>query len=320
MKKVALIIPCYNEEEVILKSYNRTKQALSVIKAPTEIIFVNDGSKDKTGDILDMLASKDPDIKVIHFSRNFGHQPAVTAGINNCDADIAIIIDADMQDPPELISEMLSLYEKEQANVIYCVRKSREGETMFKRFTAKMFYRALNKMSETEFPLDTGDFRLIDRKVMNEFNKFKERGKYIRGIISWVGFKQIPFYYEREARLAGETKYPLGKMVKFATTAMLYFSRKPLRIAIGMGFFTVLIGIMLGIWVTLGKIYGFSHSQIGWTSTITATIFFGGVQLLTIGVLGQYIGILFNEVKARPEYIIDEKRNFDKDKPVDSNN
>jgi dolichol-phosphate mannosyltransferase len=235
----------------------------------------------------------------------------VTAGINHCDADLAVIIDADMQDPPELIPEILKLQEKEEADVVYCVRKSREGESLFKKLTAKMFYRTLNYMSDVDFPVDTGDFRLINRKVIEQFNQLKERGKYIRGLISWVGFKQVPFYYERESRIAGETKYPLSKMWKFASTAMLYFSKKPLHLAMSLGFVAVFVGIVLAVWFTLGKIYGFSHAEIGWTSIMTSIIFFGGVQLLTVGVLGQYIGILFDEIKARPEYIIAEKKNFE---------
>lgn len=310
MKKLTVIVPCYNEELVIAESYRRTKEALSVLPNPTEILYINDGSRDKTRRMLDDIALSDPQVKVIHFSRNFGHQPAVTAGINNCDADLAVILDADMQDSPELIPSMLELQEKEGANVVYCVRKSRRGESLFKKLTSKAFYRLLNYMSEVNFPLDTGDFRMIDRKIMDQFDRFRERGKYIRGLISWLGYKQVPFYYEREARIAGETKYPFSKMLKFASTAMLYFSKKPLRLAISLGFIAVLVGIVLAVWFTLGKIYGFSNAETGWTSIMTSVIFFGGVQLLTVGVLGQYIGILFDEIKARPEYIIDEKKNF----------
>lgn len=311
MEKVAVIVPCYNEEAVLRESYRRTKAALAHLSNPTEIIYVNDGSRDRTRALLDEIAAADPSVKVIHFSRNFGHQPAVTAGIHHCDADWAIIIDADMQDPPELIPDILALREKEQANVVYCVRLSRDGESRFKLLTAKWFYRLFNSMSEVRFPLDTGDFRLIDRKVMDEFGRFSEHGKYIRGLISWIGFKQVPFYYERKARIAGETKYPLRKMLSFASNAMLYFSKKPLKLATGLGFLSVLVGIILAVWFTLGKIYGFSNAEVGWTSIMTSIIFFGGVQLLTVGVLGQYVGILFDEIKARPEYIIDEKRNFD---------
>ena len=311
MEKVAVIVPCYNEEAVLRESYRRTKAALAHLSNPTEIIYINDGSRDRTRALLDEIAAADPSVKVIHFSRNFGHQPAVTAGIHHCDADWAIIIDADMQDPPELIPDILALREKEQANVVYCVRLSRDGESRFKLLTAKWFYRLFNSMSEVHFPLDTGDFRLIDRKVMNEFSRFSEHGKYIRGLISWIGFKQVPFYYERKARIAGETKYPLRKMLSFASNAMLYFSKKPLKLATGLGFLSVLVGIILAVWFTLGKIYGFSNAEVGWTSIMTSIIFFGGVQLLTVGGLGQYVGILFDEIKARPEYIVDEKRNFD---------
>lgn len=310
MEKVAVIVPCYNEEAVLRESYRRTKAALAHLSNPAEIIYINDGSRDQTRALLDEIAAADPSVKVIHFSRNFGHQPAVTAGIHHCDADWAIIIDADMQDPPELIPDILALREKEQANVVYCVRLSRDGESRFKLLTAKWFYRLFNSMSEVHFPLDTGDFRLIDRKVMNEFSRFSEHGKYIRGLISWIGFKQVPFYYERKARIAGETKYPLRKMLSFASNAMLYFSKKPLKLATGLGFLSVLVGIILAVWFTLGKIYGFSNAEVGWTSIMTSIIFFGGVQLLTVGVLGQYVGILFDEIKARPEYIVDETRNF----------
>jgi len=310
MKKLAVIVPCYNEELVIAESYRRTKAVMEKLSILTEIIYINDGSRDKTRDILNEIASKDTHVKVIHFSRNFGHQPAVTAGINNCDADLAVIMDVDMQDPPELIPDILELQEREQANVVYCVRKSRSGESVFKKLTAKMFYRFLNNMSEVQFPVDTGDFRMVDRKIMDQFDRFQERGKYIRGLISWLGYKQVPFYYEREARIAGETKYPISKMLKFASTAMLYFSKKPLRIVVGLGFIAVVLGLLLALYFAVGKIYGFSNAETGWTSIMTTVIFFGGVQLLTVGVLGQYIGVLFDEIKARPEYVIDEKRNF----------
>jgi len=310
MEKLSVIIPCFNEEASIGESYQRTKKVLDLLDYTTEIIYVNDGSHDRTRIILDDIAATDPTVKVIHFSRNFGHQPAISAGIKHCDADWAIILDADMQDPPELIPEILGLCKKEQANSVYCVRKSREKERWLKKQTSKLFYRTMNRMSEVKFPLDTGDFRLIDRKIMDEFNRMHEHGKYIRGLISWIGFKQVPFYYERKARFAGETKYPIHKMIGFATTALMYFSKKPLQMATGLGFFAVVIGICLALWVFLGKLLGFSNAETGWTSIITIIIFFGGVQLLTIGVLGQYIGVLFDEIKDRPEYIVDEKRNF----------
>jgi len=311
MQTLSVIVPCYNEEEVIEEFYNRTKQVLlSMPDIESNIIFVNDGSKDNTRYMLNMLAAQDEHIKVIHFSRNFGHQPAVTSGLNNCDSNFAVIMDADLQDPPELIPQLLETLWKDEANVVYCVRKQRKGETRFKKWTASMFYKTMNRLSEVEFPRNTGDFRLIDNKALTAFNSLKERGKYIRGLITWIGFKQVPFYYDRDARFAGETKYPLSKMMKFASIALLYFSKKPLLLAVGLGFVGVMIGIVYALWIWLGHLFGFLGAITGWTSLMIVIIFFGGVQLLTIGVLGQYIGVLFDEVKNRPEYIIDEKINF----------
>ena len=312
METLSVIVPCYNEEAVIAESYSRLKKVLDGITTlQTEIIFINDGSKDRTAEMLSAIAAADKQVKVLHFSRNFGHQPAVTAGIHNCTSDLAVIIDADLQDPPELIPELVATQKLEQANVVYCVRDKRKGESVFKKLSARLFYRSMNYLSEVDFPLDTGDFRLIDKQVMAEFKKFREKGKYIRGIISWIGFKQVPFVYQRQARFAGETKYPLSKMIQFASTAMLYFSKKPLKLATGLGFITVLIGIVYAVYTLVGKIVGYTHALSGWSSLIILIVFFGGVQLLTVGVLGQYIGILFDEVKDRPEYIIDKKENID---------
>ncbi|HML64439.1 MAG TPA: glycosyltransferase family 2 protein [Dysgonomonas sp.] len=312
MQTLSVIVPCYNEEAVIQEFYRRTKEVLnSLDDVVGYIIFINDGSKDNTRYILDHIASQDDKARVIHFSRNFGHQPAVTAGMNLCKTDLAVIIDADLQDPPELIPDLIETQRKEEASVVYCVRKKREGETAFKKATAKLFYRTMNNLSEVEFPEDTGDFRLVDRKAINAFNGLKEKGKYIRGLISWIGFKQVPFYYNRDARFAGETKYPLKKMLSFAKKALLYFSKKPLMLSISLGSIAFFIGIIYGLWVWLGHLLGFTNVITGWTSTIIIIIFFGGVQLITIGVLGQYIGVLFDEVKSRPEYIIDEKINFE---------
>ena len=311
-KTISVIVPCYNEEAVIETFYERTSQVLKKMNDyEGGIIFINDGSKDKSPLLLNQIAERDPSVRVIHFSRNFGHQPAVTAGVNLCDSDYAVIIDADLQDPPELIPELVEKAVTEQASVVYCVRKKREGETFFKKTTAKIFYKTMNRMSEVDFPLDTGDFRLIDRKAINAFNQLKERGKYIRGLITWIGFKQVPFYYNRDARFAGETKYPLRNMLKFAKKAMLYFSTKPLKLSITLGAVAFLIGLFYSLYVILGQIFDFTNALTGWSSTIILIIFFGGVQLLTIGVLGQYIGVLFDEVKGRPEYIVQDLKNFE---------
>jgi polyisoprenyl-phosphate glycosyltransferase len=307
MKSLCVVVPCYNEEEVILEAYAEINDVLLGMKnLDTSIIFVNDGSVDATGRMLSELSNNDLRITVIHFSRNFGHQAAVTAGIHQSDEDFVVILDADLQDPPGLIPDMLDVMEREHANVVYCVRQARRGESLMKRYTSKLFYRLLNMLSEQSFPLDTGEFRIIDRRVADEFKRFREKGKYVRGIISWSGFKQIPYLYKRQPRRAGSTKYPLRKRIQFAGTAMLYFSKKPLKIATGLGFLAVLIGLIFAVWTVLGKIFGFTNPEIGWSSIILLVIFFGGVQLLTVGVLGQYIGIIFDEVKDRPEYIIDK--------------
>ena len=312
IKSLTIIIPCFNEEEVIQESYRRLKAVLESLSNPWEIIFINDGSADKTEQLLAGIAQKDKQVKVLSFSRNFGHQKAVTAGINHCTSDLAVIIDSDLQDPPELIPNMIKTLEENNAQVVYCVRQTRKGESRFKIWSAKMFYRFLNYFSEIKLPVDTGDFRLIDKSIIREFNRMHEKGKYVRGLVAWSGFKQVPFYYEREARFAGETKYPLSKMLKLASTSMLYFSKKPLMLATTLGFISVLIAMIYGIWAILGKIIGFSHADSGWTSLVVLIVFFGGIQLLTIGIMGAYIGNLFDEMKNRPEYIIDKKMNFDK--------
>ena len=309
-KSLTVIVPCFNEEEVICESYRRLRQVLSLLQNPSEIMFVNDGSTDRTEQILAGIAQDDPQVKVISFSRNFGHQKAVTAGINHCTTDMAVIIDADLQDPPELIPDMIRTLEENQAQVVYCVRKSRKGESRFKLWSAKVFYRFLNFFSEVRLPVDTGDFRLIDRSIIREFNRMHEKGKYVRGLIAWTGFRQVPFYYEREARFAGETKYPLSKMLKLATTSMLYFSKKPLMIATALGLVSVLVSVFYGLWAVLGRIFGFTHADAGWTSLVVLIVFFGGVQLLTIGIMGAYVGNLFDEMKNRPEYIVEKKINF----------
>lgn len=308
---LSVITPCYNEELVVEETYRRLTEVMARTGIDYELVFVNDGSCDNTYALLKQLAQQDKAVKVIHFSRNFGHQCAVTAGINHCNGDLAVIIDADLQDPPEVILDMLEIQKKEEADVVYGVRKKREGESWFKLTTAKWFYRILNKLSDVQFPVDTGDFRLISRRIIDEFNRLHEKNKYIRGLISWMGYKQVPCYYERKERFAGETKYPLKKMLKFASTGLLSFSKKPLKLAVWLGMLSVLVALVYAIVILIMKILHPESFVTGWTSTIFMIIFFGGVQLLTIGVLGEYIGSLFDEAKDRPEYIISEKVNFE---------
>lgn len=309
-QSLSVIIPCYNEELMIEKTYQRVKNVVSQLtQVDTQIIFINDGSKDQTANQLNKIAASDSKVYVIHFSRNFGHQAAVTAGINNCNTDIAIIIDADLQDPPELFSEMISLYNSSACNAIYCVRKSRPGETWFKKITAKYFYRLMDRLSEVPIPLDTGDFRLIDKQIINEFKQLTESNKFVRGLISWIGFVQIPFYYERHEREEGETKYPLKKMIRFALNGIMYFSKKPLKISIQLGLMSTLLALMLLVYILYGYFVS-GQAVAGWASTLTIVIFFGGIQLLTIGLVAQYIANIFDEVKGRPDYIIAKKVNF----------
>ena len=309
--KVSIVIPCYNEEAVLDTSYRRFSDVLGSSGYDYELIVINDGSRDRTLEILTSLAQTDSHLKVISFSRNFGHQNAVTAGLHHCTGDIAVIIDADLQDPPEVIPQMIELYRREMCNVVYAVRNKREGESFFKLLSAKLYYRILNGLSEYSFPVDTGDFRLIDRKVLDAFGQFPEKHKYLRGLFSWMGFKQVPFYYNRDERFAGTTKYTLRKMIKLASNGIFGFSKKPLKIAISLGSVSILIALVMVLWILYLQIFAHDNIVQGWSSTVITILFLGGIQLLTIGILGEYIGNIFDETKNRPEYIIQEKINFD---------
>lgn len=309
---VSIIIPCFNEEKVLKDTFVRISGVLNREESiEHELVFVDDGSTDGTHHILQNLAQKDPHVSVIRLSRNFGHQPAVSAGIRHCRGDLAVIIDADLQDPPEVIPAMIQQLLNTNSNVVYGVRKSRKGETVFKLATANLFYQILNQLSEVPLPANTGDFRVMDRKIIDAFNSLQENTKYIRGLIAWMGFKQTPYYYERGARFAGSTKYTLRKMIRFASTGIFYFSKKPLKIATAFGFLSVAAGLLLSAWLLFNKVVNPQYLVSGWTSIILVVIYFGGVQLLTIGILGQYIGSLFDEIKKRPEYIIDGTLNLE---------
>lgn len=310
MKKVSFIIPCYNEEESLPILYERLNNVSDKLKGYNcEFIFIDDGSKDKTEEIIENINQKDNRIKLYSFSRNFGHQAAVSCGIHHCQSDIAIIIDADLQDPPEIIPNMIKEYEENKTPIIYGKRISREGESFFKKLTATIFYRLINLLSEVQFPVDTGDFRLIDKNVIEAYKSFSESPKYIRGLISWMGFEQKAFEYKRESRVAGRTKYTLKKMLKLALTGILSFSIKPLRISLFFGIVSIFIAIIFSLRVFY--LYLFSPIELvkGWASTIIIILFIGGVQLISLSVMSEYLANLFNEVKKRPEYIIKKQLN-----------
>ena len=311
MKKISVVIPMYYEEEVANECYNRMKKNLNELSQyDYEIIFVNDGSKDKTLEILQDIAKQDKKVKIVSFSRNFGHQAAVTAGLKYITGDCGIIIDADMQDPPEVIKDMIKLWE-EGNEVIYAKSKKREGETAFKLFTATMFYKVLNGLSEVEIPKDTGDFRLADRKVIDVINSLPEHNKFLRGLFSWVGFKQVPFEYERKERFAGETKYPLKKMLKLATDGIIGFSTKPLKIIGGIGFISVVISVLILIYALLNCIFSWDLIAKGWTSIMFSMTFLIGIQLISIWLVAEYISRIYDEAKGRPQYIIDKTINIE---------
>ncbi|MCY7485300.1 glycosyltransferase family 2 protein [Paenibacillus alvei] len=308
-KQISVVVPMYFEEQVVHECYKRLSKVLNETKYDYEIIFVNDGSEDNTLELLSALAKDDQRVRVLDFSRNFGHQIAVTAGINHSSGDAVVVIDADLQDPPELINEMIKKWE-EGYDVIYAKRRKRDGESKFKLITAKMFYRVLDNLTSIRIPVDTGDFRLMDRKVVEVLNAMDEKNRFIRGMVSWLGFKQIPIEFDRKERFAGETKYPLKKMIKFALDGIISFSTKPLKYAAYLGFFSVLISILIIAYTLVMKIAGSESVVSGWASIMILVSFLGGVQLLSISILGEYIGRIYEESKNRPLYIVKEKINF----------
>ena len=313
MKKVSLVIPMYYEEQVVDECYKRVTNVFNKElkeKYIYEIIFINDGSKDRTLEMLEQLAIKDENVKVISFSRNFGHQAAVTAGLKYVSGDAVVIMDADLQDPPELIPEMIKKWE-EGYEVIYGKRKSRDGESVFKLLTAKAFYSMINKMSDIEIPKNTGDFRLVDKKVVDVINSLPEHNKFLRGLFSWVGFKQYAYEYERKARFAGKTKYPLAKMLKLANDGIIGFSTKPLKIVGALGFFSVIASIVILIYAILSFAYKWNNLTSGWTSLMCTITFIGGAILLSLWMIGEYISRIYEETKDRPQYIIDKTINME---------
>jgi len=300
----SVVIPAYNEQETISETYKRLTHVLRGMGEPYELIFVNDGSKDQTAHIIAEFCRLDPCVRLINFTRNFGHMPAISAGMEFSSGQAVFVIDADLQDPPEVFPEMAAKW-REGYHVVYGKRSTRKGETFFKRLSAKVFYRLLNHMTSVDLPVDTGEFRLIDRRVCDAINRLPEKSRYIRGLVSWVGFKQIAVEYVRDERFAGVTKYPLRKMIAFAMDAITSFSNKPLRIATTLGFLLSLLSFVYLLVILYQRLFT-DRAIAGWASTMGVILFTQGIVLMILGLMGEYIGRIYSEIKNRPIYIIQE--------------
>ena len=305
MKPVfSIIAPVYNEIDCLETLYLRIAEVMDETSENWELILVDDGSTDGSTEMIRQLSARDERVRKVIFARNFGHQIAVTAGLDYSRGDAVIIIDADLQDPPELILQMIEKW-REGYQVVYAQRSEREGETWFKRVTASLFYRTIYRITDVNIPLDTGDFRLLDRKVVDVMNSMRERHRFLRGMSAWVGFKSIGVPYKRAARYAGSTKYPFKKMLKLALTAVTSFSYVPLQIAMWLGFISAGISIIAIPVVIVLRLIG-SQFFYGQATTLIAVLFLGGVQLVSLGILGEYVGRIYDEVKGRPLYIVSE--------------
>ncbi len=304
----SLVVPVWNEEKIIPELYRRVVQTMDKTGEPWELICVNDGSRDSSLQLLTQLHEQDPRIKVLDFSRNFGHQIAITAGADFAEGQAVIVIDADLQDPPEVILDFIQKW-REGYEVVYGQRTHREGETWFKLTTAKLFYRLLKRITDVEIPIDTGDFRLMDRRVVLAMRQLREQHRFMRGLSSWVGFKQIGVGYERAERFAGETKYPLGKMVRLANTAITNFSYLPLQLATYMGFILAVISLLSMLIAIILRLSG-SSFFLGQATTLVSVLFLGSIQLIVLGIIGEYLGRIYDEVKGRPLYIVSHAYGF----------
>ncbi len=309
--RFSIVAPAYNEEEVLPEFYRRVRDVMDALGEPWELILINDGSWDNTLAVMRELHEKDPRVKIISFSRNFGHQLAITAGLDYAQGDAVVIIDADLQDPPEVIPELIEKW-REGYDVVYAVRKERRGESWFKEWTAKLFYRLIYRITDVDIPKDTGDFRLMDRKVVETLRTLRERNRFMRGLSVWVGFKQTGVFYVREPRFAGETKYPLRKMLKFALDAITSFSYMPLQLATYFGFAIAAIS-MVGMVIVVVLRLTTGRALLGQATTLVTVLFLGGIQLIFLGIIGEYLGRIYDEVKARPLYIVAETLGFDEE-------
>lgn len=301
---LSLVVPMFNEEETVPVFYQRAVAALERTGVPFELIFVDDGSQDGTFKALRALAQRDRRVKVVRFSRNFGHQTAVTAGLHYARGAAVVVIDGDLQDPPEFVPELFRKW-REGYEVVYAVRRTRK-ENVLKRAAYRLFYRALRRLSYVDIPLDAGDFAIMDRRVVDELNAMPERNRFVRGIRAWVGYRQIGLEYDREPRFAGTSKYPLSKLLKLAYDGVISYSFAPLRMMTHLGFAISLVAFAMIVYLlALRVVYG-ERMVIGWTSTVVVILFLGGIQLISLGILGEYVGRIFDEVKRRPLYIVQE--------------
>ena len=309
--ELSVVIPIFNEAAVIDELKRRLAEVMGKLDASVrswEVIFIDDGSRDASLEMLRQMAAVEPRFKVVSFARNFGHQMAITAGVDMAEGDAVVIMDADLQDPPEVVVEMMEKF-REGFDVVYGVRKSRAGETAFKTLTASVFYRVLNSFLGVQIPVDAGDFRLVSRPVVLTLRALRERHRFVRGMVAWVGFKQTALYYDREARFAGETKYPFSKMLRFALDAITSFSILPLRFATWLGIGVGLVAIAYSLFAIYVKVFQ-GGLVPGWTTLMIAVALGASAQLFMIGVLGEYVGRIYEEIKRRPLYITAEKLNF----------
>jgi dolichol-phosphate mannosyltransferase len=305
--ELSVVVPVYNEEEVVAETAKRLHAVLAPLGISYELVFVNDGSRDATLSILDGLAAADSHIRILDLSRNFGHQAAISAGMDESWGRAVAVIDADLQDPPELIPAMLEKW-REGWDVVYGQRRSREGESWFKKASAAIFYRFLRSMTAVDIPVDTGDFRLMDRAVVEVMRGLHEQNRFVRGLVAWSGFHQTPLPYERAARFAGVTKYPLRKMVRFAIDAVVGFSFKPLKIASWLGFLLSFGSFAYLIGVIVQRLFFADTTTPGWASMLAVSLFFNGVVLVILGIMGEYLGRIYDETKRRPLYVIRRPR------------
>ena len=306
--RYSVLVPVFNEEAVIPECHRRLREVMDAHGEPYELVFIDDGSRDASGEQLRALAAADPRVRVISFARNFGHQVAISAGMDRAAGQAVVVIDADLQDPPAVIPQMIARW-KEGWEVVYGRRVQRQGETGFKKVTAFLFYRLLRRLTDVEIPTDVGDFRLIDRKVCDVMASLRERNRFVRGLIAWIGFRQTAVEYVREARFAGETKYPLSKMLRFAIDAVIGFSYRPLRLAIHLGLLSALAGFGYLVYVLYLALFT-DRTVAGWASLIVLNLLFNGIVLAILGILGEYVGRIHEEAKGRPYYVVRETLGF----------